>query len=86
MAVLSEADRHAVWVLLMQQFPPGTAIPIDKTALRRCVDAIDSVINTNAATLNQQTQALEPSWNQLALAVRSQIMAAVMAQRYEKGA
>lgn len=85
MAVLSEADRQEVWALLMNQFPPGTLIPIDKLALRRCVDAIDTVLNNNAGTLNSQTQALEATWNQLAVAVRSQITTTVMYQRYQKG-
>lgn len=86
MAVLSEADRHEVWATLMNQFPRGTLVAIDKLALRRCVDAIDTVLNNNAGPLNSQTQALEPTWNQLAVAVRSQITTTVMYQRYQKGA
>lgn len=85
MAVLSDADRQEVWATLMNQFPPGTLISIDKLALRRCVDAIDTVLNNNAGTLNSQTQALEPTWNQLAIAVRSQVMTTVMYQRYQQG-
>lgn len=86
MALLSDAERRECWVRLMAMFPPGTSIPIDKGALRRCVDAIDSVLNSNAGTLNQQTQALEATWNQLPVPVRSQVTTTVMVQRYETGA
>ena len=85
MPVLSDEQRRECWVTVMNMFPPGTAIPIDKMALRRCVDAIDSVLNSNAGTLNSQANTIEPSWNQLAVSIRSQIMTTVMHQRYETG-
>ena len=85
MAVMSETQRQACWADLMATWPPGIPIPIDKNALRRCVDANDTVINTHAPSMNQDTQALESTWNQLNQAAKAQVHTKVIQHRYQQG-
>lgn len=86
MALMTDEQRAECWAKVMAMFLPGQTVAIDKIALRRCIDACDSVINSNAAPLNNQIQSQEPSWNQLSQAVRSRIFSTVVLERYDKGA
>ena len=85
MALMTEEQRQECWAKIMAMFLPGQTIPIDKIALRRCIDACDTVINSNAVTLNSQIQSQEASWTQLSQSVRSRIFSTVVLERYDKG-
>ncbi|WP_455219842.1 hypothetical protein [Kaarinaea lacus] len=53
MAELDEAGRVDVWVKLMRQYSSdGETIGINKADLRAAVNAIDTYMNDNAATIN----------------------------------
>ena len=53
MAILPDEDRKDIWVELMQQYSrDGESIGIVKADLRATVDAIDTWLQANGASLN----------------------------------
>lgn len=85
MAVMTDAQRQACWADLMATWPSGIPIPIDKNALRRCVDAMDTTVNSHAPAMNQDVQGLEATWNQLSQAAKAQVNTKVIQHRYQQG-
>lgn len=53
MAVLSDAERAAIWANLMETLSrERESVSISKADLRAAVDAIDSFLDTNATAIN----------------------------------
>lgn len=78
MAVLSDALRRELWAEFMQvnRDPCG----ITKTELRAAVDAIDTWVDSNAASLN--TAIPQPARNTLSAAQKARLLALVALKRY----
>ena len=84
MAVLSNGDRANVWALVMtnRQFAADT-IGIKKADLRAAVDALDSFLDTNAATINAAIP--QPARGSLTAAQKALILQFIIEARYVRG-
>lgn len=82
MAILTDADRFAVWSDYMREnaAPFGA---LTKADLRAAVDAIDQWVSDNAASLNSAIP--QPARGALAPAQKAQLLTAVVRKRFVKG-
>ena len=81
MAVLPNSKRAAAWAQLMQDLSAdGQEIAITKADLRAAVDALDTFLENNAATINAAIP--QPARANLATAQKARILAAVTMYRY----
>ncbi len=85
MAVLSDADRAALWAEFQADCSRGREpLPLSKTDLRAAVDAIDAWLNTNASGLN--TAIPQPARGALTAAQKAKLLKFVVTKRYLTGA
>jgi Ni2+-binding GTPase involved in maturation of urease and hydrogenase len=78
MAVLSDALRRAIWQEFMQV--NADAVGITKADLRAAVDAIDTWVDSNAASMN--TAIPQPARSGLSAAQKARLLAFVALKRY----
>jgi hypothetical protein len=78
MAVLSDALRRAIWQEFMQV--NADPIGITKADLRAAVDAIDSWVDSNAASLNSAIP--QPARGNLNSAQKARLLAFVAMKRW----
>ncbi len=85
MSVLPDADRIKAWADLMRKFSDDRqSITITKTDLRAAVDALDSWIDANAATINAALP--QPARGNLTTQQKAILLMYVITQRYLSGA
>lgn len=85
MAVMSDADRSAVWSEMMTDCSQRLeGLGLLKTDLRAAVNAIDAFLNTNAAALN--TAIPQPARSALTTAQKARLLMFVIQRRYIAGA
>jgi hypothetical protein len=85
MANLSDNARFAVWSEIMQELSDAREpVSIVKADLRAAVNAIDTWISDNAASLNSAIP--QPARGALTAAQKSRIFRMVAKRRYEDGA
>lgn len=85
MAVLSNADRAAVHVALMQDLSRALeSCATIKADLRAAIDAADQWVSDNAASFN--TALPQPARGQLTAAQKSRLLVAVVSKRFLSGA
>ena len=81
MAVLPDNKRIQAWTELMQELSAdGQEIAITKAELRAAVDALDTFLENNAATVNAAIP--QPARSGLTTAQKARILAAVVMYRY----
>jgi hypothetical protein len=81
MAVLDEASRVQVWAELMRKYSSdGDSIGINKADLRAAVDALDTFMNDNAATINNALP--EPAKGVLTVQQKALMLSYVVLKRY----
>ena len=81
MAVLDEASRVEVWAELMRKYSSdGESIGINKPDLRAAVDALDTFMNTNAATINNALP--QPAKSALTVQQKALMLSYVVLKRY----
>ena len=81
MAVLPDNKRAAAWAELMQDLSAdGQEIAITKADLRATVDALDTFLENNAATINAAIP--QRARSGLTTAQKARILAAVTLYRY----
>ena len=81
MAVLDEASRVEVWAELMRKYSSdGESIGINKPDLRTAVDALDTFMNTNAATINNALP--QPAKSALTVQQKALMLSYVVLKRY----
>jgi hypothetical protein len=80
MAVLNESDRAEIFGDFLRTEP--TALALTKAQIRAAVDAIDTWVDANAASLN--TAIPQPARVTLTNAQKARLMAWVIRQRYVK--
>lgn len=78
MAVLSDADRIAVWAEAMRQ---GEALGLTKADLRAAVNAIDAWADTNAGAFN--TAIPQPARTALTARQKALLLMMVIRRRWE---
>lgn len=78
MAVLIDADRIAVWTRWMHDNREDCAIT--KVDLRAAVDALDTFLDTNAATINAAIP--QPARGALTTAQKARLLAYVALKRW----
>jgi hypothetical protein len=85
MANLSDNARFAVWSEIMQELSDAREpVSIVKADLRAAVNAIDTWISDNAASLNSAIP--QPARSALTSAQKSRLFRMVAKRRYEDGA
>ena len=85
MATLSTEQRRALWAELMQELSrDGQTVAITKDDLRAAVDALDTWLDTNAATIN--TAIPQPARGALTTAQKARLLMFVVRARYTGGA
>ena len=81
MAVLSDADRGAVWADVMRQLSDARdPCAITKADLRAAVDALDTFLDTNAATINAAIP--QPARSGLTTPQKARLLAYVALKRW----
>ena len=81
MATLPDGERAQAWADLMRQWSAdGTTIGIDKTELREAVDALDSYLDANAASINSALPTAARTG--LTTAQKALLLQYVVARRY----
>lgn len=84
MAVLEETDRRSVWADFMAAMgPTDRAAGLTKADFRAAVDAMDTFIGNNAATINQAFP--QPARSALTNVEKIGIFSWVALKRYGKG-
>lgn len=81
MAVLPNPDRAEVWADYIRQ---TTGLAVTKADLRAAVDAVDSWLNTNAASYN--TAIPQPARSTLSASQKAKLLMHVVNKRFERGA
>ena len=82
MAVLSNADRAAIWAAYMSDCGSSrTTIPLTKADLRAAVDAIDAWVDASAASFN--TAIPQPARGALTAKEKASLLVYVAKRRYE---
>lgn len=82
MAVLSNADRSAIWAKYMSDCSSSrTGIPVAKADLRAAVDAIDGWVDSNAASFN--TAIPQPARGALSAKEKASLLVYVVRRRFE---
>lgn len=85
MAVLTTEQRRTLWAELMQELSKdGETVGITKPDLRAAVDAIDTWLDGNAATIN--TAIPQPARGALTAAQKARMLMFVVKYRYTEGA
>jgi len=84
MAVLSNADRIAVWEQWMRQNLAAIAGSMDRNDLKAAVDAADDWANNNAIAFNSTLP--QPARGVLTASQKALILSLVIARRYIVGA
>lgn len=80
MAVLPPAQRFAVWAEFMKSRESGTVENLLKADIRAAVDALDSFLDTNAATINAAIPL--PARSRLSAKQKARLLALVISRRY----
>lgn len=81
MAVLSDADRKAVWTDFMRKISDAReSCAVNKTDLRAAVDALDQFLEDNAATINSAIP--QPARANLTATQKARILAYVALKRW----
>ena len=84
MATLTTDQRRALWAELMQELSrDGQTVAITKADLRAAVDALDTWLDTNAATIN--TAIPQPARGALTTAQKARLLMFVVRARYAGG-
>jgi hypothetical protein len=83
MAVLSNADRIAVWEQWMRDNKATIAGALTRAELRAAVDAIDSFLDTNATALNNAIP--QPARGVLSAAQKAALLNFVVLRRWGAG-
>lgn len=86
MAVMTDQQRSNAWAEMMRHIPLGETLTVTKGTLRSILNAVDSVVNTNAAALNSAIVAIEPAWNSLSTQQKAYVFNWVVTNRYIVGA
>lgn len=82
MAVLSNADRLAIWARYMSDASAGAIpIPVNKADLRAAIDAIDGWIDANAAAFNAAIP--QPARGALTAREKASLLTYVIRRRFE---
>lgn len=84
MAVLSDADRAALWADFMRNFPASETCAVTKTDLRAAVNGLDDYLSTNASAINQAIP--QPARGALTTVQKARLLQFVVARRYLAGA
>lgn len=85
MAVLSDADRVAVWAEWMRLISADHELcGITKADLRAAVNALDDWINANAAAINLAIP--QPARSSLTSAQKARLLTLIVTRRYLSGA
>lgn len=84
MAVLSNADRIAVWTEWMRQNKIAITGALTKAELRAAVDALDDFLNTNATTINNAIPL--PARTVLTTPQKAALLSFVVMRRWGSGA
>ena len=82
MAVLSDANRRAVWADWMRR--NAEAVGITKADLRTALNDIDQWVDDNASNFNQAIS--QPARGALTSAQKDRLLALVVTKRFEEGA
>lgn len=80
MAVLPPAARFDVWAEFMQSRESGTVDNLLKADIRAAVDALDSFLDTNAATINAAIPL--PARSRLSPKQKARLLMLVISRRY----
>lgn len=78
MAVMSEADRAAVWARWMRE--NIDACGVTKTELRAAVDALDSFLDINATAINNAIP--QPARGALSTSQKARLLAYITLRRW----
>lgn len=81
MAVLSDADRRALWAEYQRSPEAGETLPL-KADLRAAVDAVDQWIDDNAASFNAAIP--QPARGALTARQKARLLALVLKRRFER--
>ena len=84
MAVLSNADRIAVWEQWMRDNKAAITGAMTKAELRAAVDALDNFLDANATIINATIP--QPARSVLTTAQKAALLNFVVARRYIAGA
>lgn len=85
MAEMQDADRRSVWADIMQQWSThGETVALTKGDLRAAVDALDTWLHNNAATINAAIP--QPARGALTTSQKARLLQLVVARRYLTGA
>lgn len=85
MAVLSDAERLALWAEFMRDRSSARdPLSLTKADLRAAVNAVDDWLNTNAAALNAAIP--QPARGALSVSQKALLLQHVVARRYLSGA
>jgi hypothetical protein len=85
MATLTTEQRAALWAELMQELSrDGETVGITKPELRAAVDALDTWLDTNAATIN--TAIPQPARSALTASQKARLLMFVVRYRYVESA
>lgn len=81
MAVLSDAERAAIWADVMRQLSDAREpVAITKAELRAAVDALDTFLDTNAGAINAAIP--QPARSSLTTAQKARLLAYVALKRW----
>ena len=84
MAELSSAKRQELWAELMRELSAdGETVGITKPELRAAVDALDTWLNDNAATINAALPL--PARSALSAAQKARMLMFIVRYRYTEG-
>lgn len=85
MAVLSDADRAALWAEYQRELSAEkqTLAGLTKADIRAAVDALDNFFNTNAATINNAIP--QPARGALTVSQKARLLMFVIRKRYMSG-
>lgn len=85
MAVLTTEQRRSLWAEMMRELSrDGETVGVTKTDLRAAVDALDTWLDTNAATIN--TAIPQPARGALSAAQKARMLMFIVRYRYTEGA
>lgn len=81
MAVLSDTERASIWADVMRQLSDAReGCAITKTDLRAAIDALDTFLDTNAATINAAIP--QPARSGLTTGQKARLLAYVALKRW----
>ena len=84
MAELSSAKRQELWAELMRELSAdGETVSVTKPELRAAVDALDTWLNDNAATVNAALP--QPARSALSAAQKARMLMFIVRYRYTEG-